>query len=170
VALPHIKPWLLLEPPLAEVDLAPYFYFSRDRLSPAAPAARLPAALQELLGRLDNATTAIRRTAVDEVVALEPQDRVQLFDALIDRASRDPRSRSLDSALEVAAQSGDLVPRLAKALGEIPPTDVPHQVPAKIVAAIHPLPAELRAVIERWRDSGPQALSRRAQEALGGAR
>jgi hypothetical protein len=166
----HIESWLLLEPPLADVDLAPYFYYSRDRLSPAAPAARLSAALQELLARLDSATTAIRRTAVDEAAGLDPQDRVQLFDALVDRASRDPRGRSFDSGLEVAAQRADLVPRLATALAQIPPPDVPPQTPAKIVAAIDPLAAELRAVIERWSDSGTQALSRRAKEALRGAR
>src|SRR5439155_19723297 len=139
---------------LADVDLAPYFYFSRDRLSPAAPAARLPGALQELLGRLEHPVAATRRTAVEDGLALEGGEVVQLFDALVERAARDPRGRALDSALELASRTRDLVPRLATALGALPPASVPIQLPAKLVAAIDPLPPELRQLLERWPDSG----------------
>ncbi|MGH9246198.1 MAG: KAP family P-loop NTPase fold protein [Acidimicrobiales bacterium] len=50
--VPAVRNWLGLEPPLAGVPLGEFFFFSRDRLSPAAPGARLSAALQDLLGRL----------------------------------------------------------------------------------------------------------------------
>jgi predicted KAP-like P-loop ATPase len=165
----HIAAWLALEPPLADVDLAPYFYFSRDRLSPAAPAARLPSALQELLGRLNHAVTATRRTAVTEAGALEESERAQLYDALVERAVRDPRGREMDSAFELAVQKSELAGRLAAALAALPPTSVPIQLPAKIVAAFSPLPAELRQLLERWRSEGSGTLKARAGEALEGA-
>ncbi len=163
-----MTPWLRLEPPLADVDLSPYFYFSRDRLSPAAPAARLPAALQELLGRLEHAVAATRGTAVDEGDALGAGEVVQIFDVLLERGSRDPRGHALDSALELAARKPELVGRLAEALDALPAGSVPMQLPAKLVAAIDPRPAELTAVLERWRTAGPRALKRAAAEALGG--
>jgi hypothetical protein len=169
-AQPHIAPWLRLEPPLADVDLSPYFYFSRDRLSPAAPAARLSAALQELLGRLEHAVAATRRTAVEEGAALEAADVVQIFDVLLERGSRDPRGRALDSAIEIAARKPELVPRLATMLSALPPASVPVQLPAKLVAAITPRPAELDKELERWRSSGPSGLKRAVGEALGGGR
>lgn len=162
----HIAAWLALEPPLADVDLAPYFYFSRDRLSPAAPAARLPSALQELLGRLNHAVTATRRTAVTEAAALEESERAQLYDVLVERAVRDPRGREMDSAFELAVQKGELAGRLAAALAALPPTSVPIQLPAKIVAAFSPLPAELRHLLERWLSEGSGMLKARAGEAL----
>jgi hypothetical protein len=165
----HIASWLALEPPLADVDLAPYFYFSRDRLSPAAPAARLPATLQDLLGRLEHSVAATRRAAVAEALAVGDGEIGQLFDVLVERATRDPRGRALDSALELAASKPELTGRLAGALAELPPASVPIQLPAKLVAAIVPFPPELRQLIERWRDSGPAGLRGRAAEALGGA-
>src|SRR5207253_2827034 len=137
-AQPHMTPWLRLEPPLADVDLSPYFYFSRDRLSPAAPAARLPAALQELLGRLEHPVGATRRTAIDEGGSLEAGEVVQIFDVLLERGSRDPRGHALDSALELAALKPELVGRLAEALDALPAGSVPVQLPAKLVAAIDP--------------------------------
>lgn len=39
---PAVRQWLQLDPPLASVPLGEYFFFCRDRLSPAAPAARYP--------------------------------------------------------------------------------------------------------------------------------
>lgn len=169
-AQPHIAPWLRLEPPLADVDLSPYFYFSRDRLSPAAPAARLPAALQELLGRLEHTVAATRRTAVEEGAALGAADVVQIFDVLLERGSRDPRGRALDSAIEVAARRPELAPRLTTMLDALPPASVPVQLPAKLVAAIERRPADLDKVLERWRSSGPSGLKRAVGEALGGGR
>jgi predicted KAP-like P-loop ATPase len=165
----HVAAWLALEPPLADIDLAPYFYFSRDRLSPAAPAARLPSALQDLLSRLNHGVTATRRSAVTEATSLGESERAQLYDALVERAVRDPRGRELDSAVELAAQKDELTGRLAAALATLPPASVPIQLPAKIVAAFSPLPAELRQLLERWRTEGSGTLKARAAEALEGA-
>jgi hypothetical protein len=63
---PNVAEWLRLDPALAGVALGRYFYFSRDQLSPAAPAARLSAVLQELLARLQLVPPAQRRAAVAE--------------------------------------------------------------------------------------------------------
>jgi hypothetical protein len=125
--------------------------------------------LQELLGRLNHSVAATRRTAVAEAAALGESERAQLYDALVARAARDPRGRELDSALELAAQKVELAPRFAASLTTLPPASVPIQLPAKIVAAFSPLPAELRQLLERWHSDGTGALKARAGEALEGA-
>jgi hypothetical protein len=163
---PHIEPWLVLEPALTDVDLGPYFYYSRDRLSPAAPSARLPGVLQELLGRLDQPVAATRRTAVADGLALAGGEVVQLFDALADRGVRDPRGHALDSAIEMAGGNADLASRIASALAALPPTSVPVALPTKIATAVRPLTPELRELLGRWRDSGSPGLRRTAAEAL----
>jgi hypothetical protein len=166
-AEPHITRWLSMEPELATIDLGPYFYFARDRLSPGAPTARLPAALQELLARLEQPVVATRRPAVAEALALEAEQRVQLFDILLERAARDPRGRALDSAIELAAGNAALADRLIGALNDLPPASVPLQLPAKLIAGVSPAPTELRALLRHWSDTGPAALKRAATEALG---
>ena len=73
-----VPQWLELEPRLAGVPLGSYFFFSRDRLSPAAPGARLSASLQALLGRLLLTTAAQRRTAVEDAAKLGPEEYASL--------------------------------------------------------------------------------------------
>lgn len=87
VGSPVVGQWLRLEPPLAGIALGQYFFFSRDRLSPAAPASRLPAQLQALLGRLQLTPPAQRRTAITEATALTVEEFGPLHAALLDRAA-----------------------------------------------------------------------------------
>ena len=82
LASPAVRSWLELEPHLAGLPLGEYFFFSRDRLSPAAPGSRLSGNLQALLSRLQLKTTAQRRTAVDEASNLAPEEYVPLYEAL----------------------------------------------------------------------------------------
>lgn len=77
---PSVVEWLALEPPLSPVALGRYFYFSRDRLSPAAPTARLSADLQELLARLLLVPDALRRQDVAAAGELAPDQLSILFE------------------------------------------------------------------------------------------
>src|SRR5205085_1617176 len=94
----------------------------------------------------------------DEGAALGAGEVVQIFDVLLERASRDPRGHALDSALELAARKPELVGRLAEALDALPAASVPLQLPPKLVAAIVPRPAELTALLGRGRFDVVRAL------------
>ena len=157
-AQPHIAEWLKLDPSLAGVALGRYFFFSRDRLSPAAPAARLSTAQQDLLGRLQLGVAAQRRAAIDEAAALAAEEVGGLYEALLERGERDPRSPALTSALEWAAKDRSRRPAFAASLGRIPPTAVPPSVPPSLRVAFPDRPHDIEAVLDRWETEGRPGL------------
>jgi hypothetical protein len=146
----HIGAWLRLDPELAGVPLGRYFYFFRDRLSPAAPAARLPVGLQELLAELQLSVTAQRRTAVEKAVALDLADLGGLFDALLVRVAREPAGPAMDSAIELAEHADPLVDRLAAALTGLAPSSVPPAVPLKLVRRFQDRVPSINQLLDRW--------------------
>ncbi len=99
-----VQKWLKLDPELSNVALGQYFFFSRDRLSPSAPAARLTAPLQALLGRLQSPVPAQRRPAVDLAAGLPSEEYSQLYAVLLERAVRQPEAKAMDSILELTAR------------------------------------------------------------------
>lgn len=153
---PRARAWLELDPPLAEHALGVYFFFARDRLSPAAAAARLAPALQELLGRLCSDAGPRRRPAVTEAVALPDDERRAVYFALLERAARDPSGAPVDSALEVAQQVPALIVGLVEALAGLSLSAVPPALPLKLRVAFQGRP-EFGAVFDRWA-AGPKAL------------
>jgi hypothetical protein len=97
---PAVRQWLHLEPLLAAVALGEYFFFCRDRLSPAAPGARLSAPMQALLGRLQSPTVAQRRKAVEDSTKVSPEEFTPLYEALLDRVRQKPGGEATASAVE----------------------------------------------------------------------
>jgi hypothetical protein len=146
----HVSAWLKLDPPLTGVPLGRYFYFFRDRLSPAAPAARLPVGLQELLARLQLSVTAQRRAAVEEAAALDPADLAALFDALLVRVAREPGSPAADSAIELAERAEALRDRLAATLSGVAPSSVPPAVPLKLIQRFGDGVPAINQVLDTW--------------------
>lgn len=132
------------------MPLGRYFYFFRDRLSPAAPAARLPVGLQELLAELQLSVTAQRRTAVEKAVALDLADLGGLFDALLVRVAREPAGPAMDSAIELAEHADPLVDRLAAALTGLAPSSVPPAVPLKLVRRFQDRVPSINQLLDRW--------------------
>lgn len=162
---PEIAAWLRLEPPLARVPLGRYFFFARDRLSPAAPAARLPAALQELLGDLQDTVAVRRRAAAQRATDVGTEQLAPLVAALADRAVRDPRGAAMRSLLEIVASRPEFSAQLADALRRIPPAGVPPSLPPALTVALRPIPAEIGAVLTEWHGGGSRRLRAAVEEA-----
>jgi hypothetical protein len=163
---PTVRQWLGLEPRLAGVPLGEFFFFSRDRLSPAAPGARLSAALQALLSRLQLTPAAQRRTAVDEASKLGAEEFAALYDALLDRAKRKPGEEAMTSAIELTEKAPTSWPVLAAALGQIPEADVPAKL-APVLALLGKGRAEVEVLFDRWENSTAQGLRRAVLEVRG---
>jgi hypothetical protein len=161
----HINAWLQLDPPLAGRALGSYFFFSRDRLSTAAPASRLPGELLETLAELQHTVVALRRAAVARAANLDLARAALLFTALSERAVRDPAGPAMESAVELAGQMPVLASSLASALGQIPARAVPPALPARLVIALAPMPAETAAIIDGWEKNGPPRLKTAVREA-----
>lgn len=159
-----VRPWLRLEPMLAGVPLGEYFFFCRDRLSPAAPGARLSAPMQALLGRLQLSTVAQRRTAVEDATKVSPEEFTPLYEALLDRVRQKPDGDATLSAIELAAKLPANWPVLTAALGQIPVRDVPTKLPPQLVLLGRDR-AEVSALLDEWELSTAAALKKAVKEA-----
>jgi hypothetical protein len=153
VTEPSLRTWIALDPPLAEVDLQPYFYFSRDRIEMTAPGRRLPRELQELFGHLTSASDAYRAQALVKAAELPDSELRALYEALVDRFVRIPSMAKLDDSLiELAAARAELVQMLLVTLGEVPPLSLDPGVPLRLAAKIGA--ADIRALLESWAGQG----------------
>ena len=154
-----VRAWLELDPTLSGIILSQYFFFSRDRLSPAAPGARLSAPLQALLSKLQSSVPAQRRPAVNAAAALPPEEYTPLYGALLDRAVRQPESDAMTSVLELTAKVSSSWPTLTAALGNLPPRNIPIALPARLLL-VGKDQATVNALIEQWATSSHEPLQR----------
>ena len=155
----HIAGWLRADPPFAGEDLRPYFTYSRDKLSFGVSASRLAPHLQRLLSDVLSDVEANRRSHYPSVAALDPSERMQFVEALLDRVQRDPASVALTSALELAEKNSDIVNTVCAALLRLPPASVPATAGSN---AVRRLPRDNPAVdelLQHWEDSSNTALS-----------
>jgi hypothetical protein len=154
-----VPAWLKLDPELSGVALGQYFFFSRDRLAPSAPGARLSASLQALLSRLQSSVTALRRPAVDDAEALSAEEYGLLYNALVDRAVRRPESEAMDSITELTGKVPTSWPTLAAELGKLPQGNVPINLPARLLRLGGDQPS-VQALLEGWAASANDRLKR----------
>lgn len=155
----HITEWLRADPPFAGVDLRPYFTYSRDKLSFGVSASRLAPHLQRLITDVQSDIEANRRNQYSTVAALDPTERMQFVEALLDRVQRDPGSVALTAALELAEKNPDIVTVVCAALQRIPPASIPQRAGT---AAVRRLPRDhpdVTALLQRWGDSDNAGLS-----------
>lgn len=152
-----VQVWLKLDPELSGVPLGQYFFFSRDRLSPSAPAARLSGSLQALLGRLQSPVVAQRRPAVEDAAALSPEEYTLVYGALLERAVRRPESAAMDSIVELTGKVPANWPTLTAALEGVPDSNIPISLPARLLA-VGKGHAEVEALINRWAASPRKPL------------
>jgi len=162
--------WLRTEPSLKGVDLSPYFFLARDRLGSSIDTSdQLPPGLQALATRLAEDSAALRESAVDEVVALEPQSVSVLVQAACARLpgleDKQPMMRSL---LEIAENHKAMVPSVLAAFGHLAYPAVPADIPLIVARRLagseeRQLVVELLATWER-QDASAQ-LSRMALRA-----
>lgn len=152
-----VRQWLALEPPLAGLPLGQFFFFTRDRLSPAAPGARLSAPLQALLGRLQSPTVAQRRAGIEAAAKLVPEEYASLYDALLDRARRDPGGEAIDSVIELTNRVPASWPALAAMIGQLPHADVPSKLPIALAVVGKGRP-EVDSIFKTWEDSAVARL------------
>jgi hypothetical protein len=147
-----------VEPPLGEVDLGPYFTYSRDKLAFGVAVTRLPSLLQELLTRVQTEVAGVRRLACDEIGKLPDDERVQLVEALVEVLTRRPGGPAFVAALELVERAPDTVSASCDALMRIPPEAVPR---GQAGNAVRRLPADnptVSALLDRWENSDAPGL------------
>lgn len=137
LADPWMRDWLASDPPLAETDLRPYFFFSRDTLGPlGASVRRLSPAAQEALNHMLHESDAQRAVAVKNAQKLSPADAAAVFEALVAQMERQEDLGAEKSVLwktfQWAEARTELRGQLVTALGRLPERAVPPAVPPRL--------------------------------------
>lgn len=174
LAEPSLFEWLLLDPPLADVDLDPYYSFSRDRLSTAtSPGRRLSQRQQELVAKLLSESDAERGQARKDAASFGLEEFRPVYEELLAVFRRDPRAlkAKLGPLLaEISFERPELRPGFARTLGEIPPTAVQPALAVQLTTTfkgVAALPADVREVLQGWnKQSANPRLADAAKRAL----
>lgn len=154
---PHIGSWLMIEPALKDMDLRPYFTYSRDKLSFGISGSRLAPHLQQILSNIQSDIEATRRSHYPAVVALEAGERAQLVEALLERVQRQPGGIALTAAVELAEQSQDVVEIVASGLQKLSLASVPTTAGSAVVRRLPQDHPSVVALLDHWQagDNGP---------------
>jgi hypothetical protein len=97
---PWTRDWLETEPMLADIDLSPYFYFSRDTLGQlGVMMPRLSPLAQQILAELFDKSEAICKNALNKAKDLNPDEAVSVFGALTQKAQEEEDPTDERSAL-----------------------------------------------------------------------
>ncbi len=160
----EVKDWLQLDPPLAGEVLSPYFSFSRDRLSPAAPAARLSPELQQLLARMRSDTDAIQGGAVDEATGLDSAQLQEIAGAIFDVARRDPSSPAMSAAASLASKAEDVADQFFSTLEQIQANRIPMALAPQLMT-LFPGDGRANTMLDRWDEAGPTKLRKAVRQA-----
>lgn len=129
--------WLTSDPPLAGIDLRPYFFFSRDTLGPlGASVRRLSPAAQEALNHMLHESDAQRAVAIRNAGKLSPSDAAAVFEALVAQMERQEdlgaEKSVLWKAFMWAEARTELRGQLVTALARLPERAVPPAVPPRL--------------------------------------
>ncbi len=96
-----IKDWLSSEPPLAGINLQPYFYFSRDKLfSTGIKLQRMSSQAQEVFRKLLNDAETVKNVALREAKSLSPGDASAIFETLSEKFKHDGKQTGDSSPLK----------------------------------------------------------------------
>jgi hypothetical protein len=169
--------WLASDPPLAGMDLRPYFFFSRDTLGPlGASVRRLSPAAQEALNHMLHESDAQRGIAIKNAGKLSPSDAAAVFEALVAQMQRQEDLGAEKSALAKAFQWAEarteLRGQLVTALSRLPEPAIPPVVPSRLKKFTQGTESEAHAdlLLAKWEKStanknlaiGAKAASRKA--------
>jgi KAP family P-loop domain len=155
-----VMAWLGLPPALKEVDLRPYFTYSRGQLALNAVAAgQLSAAQQSLLSDVLGSTDAVRRRGLRRLSGVDPRDRDPVIEALAETLLTTP-----DDAFVAVCETVDQLPGsrdvLFRALQRLPPEAVPAQHVAVVARRLPADDARTTALLDSWASSGRDDLAR----------
>ena len=166
VAERWLRDWLALDPPLAGVDLAPYFFFARQRMM-GQFVARLSAAGRNVLQRLVVPSEVSHRAAIRSAAELSMVEANGVFESLVRHTSTvggmDKPNSALAGLLRFVEVRDELRGELVAYMNSLPASAIGAWVPALLAAALPEPHDDARdAIFARWK--GGNDLLRRATE------
>ncbi|HEV2641075.1 MAG TPA: P-loop NTPase fold protein, partial [Candidatus Elarobacter sp.] len=170
---PWLRRWLQLDPPLGAVDLRPYYFFARDRVTVSERAvSRMTAEARRLLADLQSDSDVRRTGAIGQVAGLSPSDATAIVEVLNDQVRRAEDLRGnrspLAVLLDVVGKRPELVADAVAFLAALEEGRVGGGVPPVLVALVRNTPSDQagRELLTRWTKSSNEGLRASAQAAL----
>jgi hypothetical protein len=169
-----LRDWLQSEPGLADTDLRPYFYFSRDSLSSLGRAAqRMSPLAQQALRELTSDSDSQRRGALQKAKELNQSEAASVFEALCERVRLDEDlgadNSVLNRSFEWAGSRPELFSELVTLLDSLPVSSVPPSTAPRILTLANRDPAKVtlaRSLLQRWSQGEESTLKRSAGQTL----
>lgn len=168
------RDWLESEPPLSDIDLRPYFYFSRDTLGQIGMLMpRLSPVAQQVLTELFDKSEALRNNALKKAKELNPDEAVAVFRMLSEKARQEEDPTDDRSALQRCFDWGktrsDLRNQLFTFLDGLPFSLIPVNAVMKLLDLRESMEDKrnTRRLVEKWAGQSENAkLKQIAQSRL----
>lgn len=155
-----IREWIEFEPRLHDIDLRPYFFFSRDLLGAISGSAqRMSRQAQEMLGRIFGESEAVRRSTLINAAQLNEMDAASVLEEISFRVRREEDYGTDTSAFQRLFDWGEARPELLgqviTILGGLHEEYLPVFTPPRLVNTCNETPFEPVAwqLIKRWANS-----------------
>lgn len=155
-----LKGWLASEPSLQDVDMHPYFYFSRDRLAIAGMnLQRMSPIAQEFYKKLLSDSEAISNTTLSGSNTLNEGDASAIFEALTQKVRESGKQTGEKSSLrklfKFCKERSELLSQLMGFLDKFPAKDLPVSVVTWLqeVAADNQYKGAARALVQKWKET-----------------
>lgn len=169
-----VSEWLRLEPPLAAIDLRPYFYFSRDALiNPlTGETQRMSPVAQEIFAELMRDSQAARTSAMNKSVDLSVADAAAVFEALSQRAQQEEEyghdNRAFSRLFDWTEARKELRGELVTLLRRLPETKLSMIVVPRILNLCdgHESEAAAYELIRKWSNGSNKQLAEAAKGRL----
>ncbi|HKQ47591.1 MAG TPA: P-loop NTPase fold protein [Phycisphaerae bacterium] len=133
-----VTKWIAMEPALADEDLRPYFYFSRDSLGVIGIAIqRMSPAAQEAFRMLMSDSDAERRNGLKRAASLSPADASAVFEGLAERVRMEDDFNDDNAVfpriIDWTKSRPEIAGQLAALLASFPHDRIPVATPLKLV-------------------------------------
>lgn len=163
---PVASEWLDIEPPLDEVDLGPYFYFSRDVLTDhGQQVQRMGSAARNVYRQLLSKSDAVRNNGLNDTKTLSLAEASSVLSELFRLARADEGTAALKLIIDVVNERQDLLGDTVSFLESVPERQLPVWIPTRLHAAAKGtnFMASIKALLQRWTEGGVATLAKAAQ-------
>lgn len=168
-----LKSWMLLEPAISDIDLRPYFFFSRDRLeSVSATDHKLNPRSRKVLSDLLGTGDITRRRGQIEAKKLSQAEASTIFTILSDRIYKRDDHRGeeteLDSLMRLVSVHKDLGGQLITVLRNLPEKSLPVNISVRLenVLSEDVLESIAMPLFNKWAGSDQKGLAAATKQTL----
>ena len=156
--------WLKSEPYLKEIDLRPYFFFSRDSLGAInVSIQRMTPKAQEILSKILHDSEANQNIGFGESKTLSNAEAATIFEALCEKSRQEndlgANSSAFRKTLNLIEIRTDLFSQYITFLSDIPTSKIPFSIVPKFTALAKEIPQIdlVKTTLNKWVTQAPSS-------------